>query len=122
VKNEKLKFLDIVLVDFGLNQIGSEQGGKSPAVVIQNNIGNKYSPTTIVLPITSKLKNINQPTHVLLKKDIDNGLSVDSIVLAEAVRQISKERIIKYLGKISNIQAKNKIKMAYIANLERECS
>jgi hypothetical protein len=74
------------------------------------------------LPITSKLKNINQPTHVLLKKDIDNGLSVDSIVLAEAVRQISKERIIKYLGKISNIQAKNKIKMAYIANLERECS
>ena len=122
MKNEKLKFLDIVLVDFGLNQIGSEQGGKRPAVVIQNNIGNKYSPTTIVLPITSKLKNINQPTHVLLKKDIDNGLSVDSIVLAEAVRQISKERIIKYLGKISNIQAKNKIKMAYIANLERECS
>lgn len=122
MKNEKLKFLDIVLVDFGLNQIGSEQGGIRPAVVIQNNTGNKYSPTTIVLPLTSKIKHINQPTHVLLQKDINNGLSTDSIVLAEAVRQISKERIIKYLGRIGNDQDGNKIKMAYIANLEMECA
>lgn len=122
MNNEKLKFLDIVLVDFGLNQIGSEQGGIRPAVIIQNNTGNKYSPTTIVLPLTSKIKNVNQPTHVLLKKDISNGLSVDSIVLAEAVRQISKKRILKYIGKINDIQIKNQIKLAYIANLEKECA
>lgn len=121
MKYNKLKYLDIVMVDFGNDQIGSEQGGKRPAVVVQNNTGNRYSPTTIVLPLTSKIKHITQPTHVLLKKNNDNGLLVDSVVLAEAVRQISKERILKFLGRVTSKKEKNKIKMAYIANLEKEC-
>lgn len=120
MKVENLKFLDVVLVDFGSNPIGSEQGGVRPAVVIQNNIGNKFSPTTIVLPLTSRLKHLNQPTHVLLVKDDDNGLEVDSVVLAEAIRQISKKRILQFLGRVTNPKDKNKIKLAYIANLEKE--
>lgn len=121
MKVENLNFLDIVLVDFGSNPIGSEQGGKRPAIIIQNNVGNRFSPTTIVLPLTSRHKHLNQPTHVLLVKDDDNGLEVDSVVLAEAIRQISKKRILQYLGRVTNPEDKNKIKLAYIANLEKEC-
>ena len=63
-----LKRFDVVLVDFGSDVIGSEQGGIRPALVIQNNIGNLHSDTTIVMPCTSKKKNLFQPTHTLLKR------------------------------------------------------
>ena len=62
-----LKRFDVVLVDFGHDVIGSEQGGVRPALVIQNDIGNLHSDTTIVMPFTSKKKNLYQPTHTLLK-------------------------------------------------------
>lgn len=52
-------------------------------IVIQNNIGNHYSPTTIVMPLSSKVKKIEQAIHTLLKKDDKNGLMVDSVVLGE---------------------------------------
>lgn len=72
--------------------IGSEQGGLRPAVIIQNDIGNKYSPTTIIACITSKLHKAKLPTHIELDKDVCN-LKQDSILLCEQLRTIDKSRI-----------------------------
>lgn len=111
-----LKRFDVVLVNFGKNVIDSEQGGIRPAIIIQNDIGNYHSNTTIVMPLTTKIKNINQPTHTLIRKGKDKGLKEDSIALGECLRQISEKRIIKYLGKISDKTEKIKIKCVYDAN------
>lgn len=113
---KNFKRFDIVLVDFGNENIGSEQGGLRPAVIIQNDIGNYFSTTTIVLPITSRLKSLNMPTHALLSKDETKGLLEDSMILGEAIRQISENRIIKLIGFISNESEKNEIKRVYNAN------
>ena len=79
--------------------VGSEQGGERPVLVIQNNLGNKHSPTVIVLAITSRFhKKRNLPTHV----PIESGdLSKNSIALAEQVRTIDKSRLIHYVGRAS---------------------
>ena len=79
--------------------VGSEQGGERPVLVIQNNQGNKHSPTVIVLAITSRFhKKRHLPTHV----PIESGdLSKDSIALAEQVRTIDKSRLIHYVGRAS---------------------
>lgn len=112
-----LKRFDVVLVDFGHDVIGSEQGGVRPALVIQNDIGNLHSDTTIVMPFTSKKKNLYQPTHTLLKRSRKSGLTTDSVLLGECIRQISKERVKKYLGSISDPKEKNEIRRVYIANM-----
>lgn len=113
---QDLKRYDIVLVDFGLNVIDSEQGGIRPAVIIQNDVGNFYSSTTIVMPLTSQVKNLNQPTHTLIEKGNEKGLVEDSMVLGECMRQISEKRIIKYLGCISDVKEKKEIRRVYDAN------
>lgn len=111
------KRFDIILVNFGIDVIGSEQGGIRPALIIQSDIGNLHSSTTIVMPLSSKTyKNPNQPTHTLLKKGKDKGLIMDSIVLGECLRQISEKRIIKYLGCVSDEKEKKEIKRVYDAN------
>lgn len=66
--------------------------GKRPVIVIQNNIGNKYSPTVTVVPISSSIKKVNQPTHMLLEAG-EGGLSKDSIACVEQIRTISQDRI-----------------------------
>lgn len=110
------KRFDIVLVDFGKVQFAGEQGGKRPAIILQNDVGNYFSGTTLVVPLTSKIKHLDQPTHLLLKKDVEKGLKVNSVVLGECLRQISEERIIKKLGYISSIEDKRNIKRVYYAN------
>ena len=112
---QELKRYDIVLVDFGDN-MDSEQSGVRPAIIIQNDIGNLYSTTTLVVPLTSQHKSLNQPTHTLIKKGVEKGLIKDSIVLAECLRQISEKRIKKYLGRISDNTEQNEIRRAYEAN------
>jgi mRNA interferase MazF len=72
--------------------IGSEQGGVRPVLVIQNNIGNRYSPTVIVAAITSQIDKAKLPTHVELAAG-GNGLEKDSVVLLEQIRTIDKERL-----------------------------
>lgn len=72
--------------------IGSEQGGVRPVLVLQNDIGNKYSPTTIVAAITSKIKKAKLPTHVELESD-NFDLEKDSVILLEQVRTIDKRRL-----------------------------
>lgn len=80
--------------------VGSEQGGLRPFVVVQNNLGNKYSPTLIVALITTKAKR-QMPTHVLANKEF--GLKEDSIIMLEQIRTIDKSRIIpdSYIGRLN---------------------
>lgn len=72
--------------------IGSEQGGIRPVLVVQNDIGNQYSPTTIILAITSQINKAKLPTHVEIRAK-DYGLERDSVILAEQVRTIDKTRL-----------------------------
>ena len=71
---------------------GSEQGGTRPVLIIQNDIGNTYSPTTIVLAITSQLNKARLPTHVAVQA-AESGLARDSVILAEQMRTIDKSRL-----------------------------
>ena len=77
--------------------IGSEQGGIRPVLTIQNNTGNRFSPTVIVATITTKRKG-NQPTHVELGAEY--GLSEDSILSAEQPRTLDRSRLLKYIGHV----------------------
>ena len=79
--------------------IGSEQGGIRPVVVIQNNVGNHYSPTTIVAAITSKDDKAKVPTHVKVKVE---GLSRTSIILLEQIRTIDKSRLRSYVNTLTD--------------------
>lgn len=112
----KLKMFDIVLVDFGDEPIGVEQGGIRPAIIIQNNFGNIHSLSTIVMPLTKQIKHMYQPTHTLISKGGQTGLKFDSMVLGECIRQISEKRILEYLGCITKIEEKKEIKRVYDAN------
>lgn len=79
--------------------VGSEQEGERPFVIIQNNLGNKYSPTLVVALITTKVKR-DMPTHVSLTREF--GLKEDSVVMLEQIRTIDKSRIIpeSYIGRV----------------------
>lgn len=110
------KRYDVVLVDFGKEFMDSEQSGIRPAIIIQNDTGNFFSKSTIVLPVTTKQKNLNQPTHTLLKRGRSKGLVEDSMVLGECIRQVSEKRIISFLGKITDEKEKREIKRVYLAN------
>lgn len=72
--------------------IGSEQGGVRPVVIVQNDIGNKYSPTVIVAAITSRINKAKLPTHVEIKAE-ESNLDMDSVILLEQVRTIDKRRL-----------------------------
>ena len=75
--------------------VGSEQGGLRPVVIVQNNIGNKYAPTTIIAPITSQLSKKLLPTHIPFN---GCGLAKDSIMLLEQIRTIDKSRLKQKMG------------------------
>lgn len=72
--------------------VGSEQGGMRPVLIVQNNVGNHYSPTVIVAAITTKIQKGKMPTHVEVKAN-ESGLEKDSVVLLEQVRTIDKQRL-----------------------------
>lgn len=93
--------------------IGSEQDGIRPVVILQNNKGNKYSPTVIVAPITTKVKT-SVPTHVFINS-FESDLPKDSIILVEQLRTIDKSRIIKKVGHLSE-SIMNKVKTALKIN------
>ena len=76
--------------------IGSEQGGVRPVLIIQNDVGNQHSPTTIVAAITGQLTKAKLPTHVDLAGR-ENGLAKNSVVLVEQVRTIDKTRLKEYI-------------------------
>ena len=80
---------------------GSEQGGIRPVLVVQNDTLNKYSPTTIIVPITSKIYTKEYPTNVIIKKE-DSKMKVDSTILLNQIKAIYKKRIIKKIGYLDN--------------------
>lgn len=77
--------------------VGSEQGGVRPVVIIQNDIGNLYSPTVIVAAVTTRRKKHYLPVHVAITAE-ESGLRQDSVVLTEQVRTLEKTRLTRYLG------------------------
>ncbi len=81
--------------------VGSEQGGVRPVLIIQNDIGNKYSPTVIATAITSQINKAKMPTHIELDAN-EYGLSKDSVVLAEQIRTIDKRRLKEKIGHIDD--------------------
>lgn len=96
-KNIDVRWGDICYVDFGENE-GSEQNGIRPAIIIQNDTGNAYSPTTIVASITSQKKK-HLPTHVVISP-CQSGLKKISTIMFEQIRTIDKSRIVSKVGHI----------------------
>lgn len=90
--------------------VGSEQGGIRPVLIVQNDVGNKFSPTVIAAAITSQRDKTNLPTHIRVDAD-GCGLSKDSIVLLEQVRTIDKQRLKEKMGSLDQ-GAMNKIDKA----------
>ncbi len=91
---------DIIWVDFK-DYYGNVQGGIRPALVLQNNKGNRYSPTVILCTLTTKNKKLNQPTHILASKD-ETGLPQDSVIQLENIQTVNKFQIIKFAGRLTN--------------------
>ena len=79
--------------------VGSEQGGVRPVLIIQNDVGNRYSPTVIAAAITSQRDKNKLPTHISVEAS-DCGLAKDSIVLLEQVRTIDKQRLKEKMGSL----------------------
>src|SRR3989344_6758656 len=94
---------------------GSEQGGIRPVVVIQNDTLNKYSPTTIIAPITSKIYTKEYLSNVIIKKE-DSKLKVDSTILLNQIKTIDKRRIIKKIVSLDNFTM-NKVDRAIKVSL-----
>ncbi len=82
--------------------VGSEQGGIRPVLVVQNDIGNKYSPTVIAAAVTSKLNKARLPTHIELNA-ATYGLQRDSVVLLEQIRTLDKRRLKERIGMIEAV-------------------
>jgi len=80
--------------------VGSEQGGIRPVLIIQNNVGNKYSPTVIISAITSQINKAKLPTHVEISSE-EYGLNKDSVVLLEQIRTLDKKRLKEKIGHMS---------------------
>lgn len=95
VKKGDIYFADLSPV------VGSEQGGVRPVLVVQNNVGNKYSPTIIVAAVTSQINKAKLPTHVAIDAD-GHGLHKDSVVLLEQLRTIDKKRLREKIGKVED--------------------
>lgn len=114
----KYRKYDVVLVDFGNDTLGSEQGGIRPAVIVQGNKGNIHSTTALAMPCSTKVKHMYQPTHTLIRKGRGSGLKRDSVLLGECMRQISELRIKKYFGTIKDLDTRKEIKRVYEAAFE----
>ena len=90
--------------------VGSEQGGFRPVLIVQNDIGNKYSPTVIGAPITSVIGKKRLPTQVTLTPSC--GLSVESMVMCEQLRTMDKRRLKSCLGEVTEIEQTEAIEKA----------
>lgn len=95
--------------------VGSEQGGLRPVLIVQNNVGNKFSPTVIIAAITSQIDKAKLPTHIELSKDKYN-LPKNSVVLLEQLRTLDKLRLKDKLGSLDD-QMMHKIDLALMISL-----
>jgi mRNA interferase MazF len=90
--------------------VGSEQGGIRPVLIVQNDVGNKHSPTVIAAAITSQKDKTHLPTHIEVQAD-KSGLAKDSIVLLEQIRTIDKKRLKDKMGEL-DLRSMNKVNTA----------
>ena len=97
IKRGEIYFADVTKY----NSIGSEQSGRRPVLILQNDIGNRFSPTTIIAIITTKSKR-ELPTHVELHRDEVNKLKYDSVVALEQITTIDKNRLKFKIGELSD--------------------
>ena len=95
VKRGDIYFADLSPV------VGSEQGGMRPVLIVQNDVGNKYSPTVIAAAITSRLGKTRLPTHIDVYAD-KVGLQKDSVILLEQIRTIDKKRLGEKMGHLDD--------------------
>lgn len=109
IKRGEIYFADLSPV------IGSEQGGVRPVLVVQNDVGNKFSPTIIAAAITSQLEKAKLPTHIQLPAE-KYGLPKNSIVLLEQIRTIDKKRLKEKIGELPIIEM-TKINEALLISL-----
>jgi mRNA interferase MazF len=117
VGNLQFKRGEIVIVN--LNPvIGSEQGKTRPALIIQNDVGNKYSPLTIIAPITIKIYSQEYPTNVQISKK-ESKLKEESTILLNQIRTVDKRRIVKKISTLDN-SVLAKIDLAIKASLGLE--
>lgn len=108
VKRGELYYADLSPV------VGSEQGGIRPVLIVQNDIGNKYSPTIIAAAVTSKLGKAKLPTHIELPSAF--GLAKNSVVLLEQIRTIDKKRLKERIGELPDATM-NKVNRAILISL-----
>lgn len=113
---ERRYFFSIILSEFLKNRVAlQEQGGKRPVVVLQNNIGNRHSPTLIVATVTTRTeKKKNQPTHVLV--DSNPAFEEPSMILLKQIFTIDKSRIERFMGYASKAEML-RIDMALLVSL-----
>ena len=95
--------------------VGSEQGGIRPVLIIQNDVGNKHSPTVICAAITSKMNKAKLPTHVEISSE-EYGLNRDSVVLLEQIRTIDKKRLKEKIGHMTE-EDMNKVNKSLLISL-----
>ena len=95
IKRGELYYADLSPV------VGSEQGGVRPVLVVQNDVGNKYSPTVIAAAVTSKINKAKLPTHIELPSSVF-GLQRDSVILLEQIRTLDKRRLKERIGELSD--------------------
>jgi len=101
--------------------VGCEQGDTRPVLVVQNNMGNKHSPTIVVVPITRSLKKTLLPTHVIIP--FSSGITDNSLALVEQIRTIDRSRLYEYIGRIdSGIQSKIDVALATCVGIEKHRS
>ncbi|WP_419196110.1 type II toxin-antitoxin system PemK/MazF family toxin [Caproiciproducens galactitolivorans] len=102
--------------------VGSEQGGVRPVLIVQNDVGNRFSPTVIAAAITSQRAKANLPTHIMLNAQT-TGLAKDSVVLLEQVRTIDKHRLKERMGRLDNTcmsQVDQALSISFGLDLEEE--
>ena len=96
--NENVRRGDIFYADLS-PVVGSEQGGVRPVLIVQNDVGNRFSPTVIAAAITSQRDKTELPTHIQLDTS-GSGLAKDSIVLLEQIRTLDKRRLKEHMGRL----------------------
>lgn len=117
--NKEILKGDIYYADLSSSDQNLE--GVRPVLIIQNNNGNKFAPTTIVAAITSRINNQKLPTHVLLSKDEFSFLDIDSVVLLEQIRTIDKKRLKNYKGHLDDLTMLKVRKALFTSFGEEDC-
>ncbi|WP_442871488.1 type II toxin-antitoxin system PemK/MazF family toxin [Caproiciproducens sp.] len=121
VKNVNIRRGDIYYADLS-PVVGSEQGGVRPVLIVQNDVGNRFSPTVIAAAITSQRAKANLPTHIMLNAQ-STGLAKDSVVLLEQVRTIDKHRLKERMGRLDNMsmtQVNQALSISFGLDLDEE--